>query len=120
VAKNGKSESLALAIASGSTIKDAAALVGCSERSAYRHSATPKFRQRVNELRSEITCQAVGRLTQAASQAADTLVSLLDASQEPNVRLNASKAILANLGPMAELGELRARVDALEKAKAVG
>jgi hypothetical protein len=30
------------------------------------------------------------------------------------VRLNAAKAILLQLGPLTELGELRARIDALE------
>ena len=117
MATNGKSEALALAIAAGSTVKDAAVVVGCSRRSAYRHSATPKFRQRVNELRCEITCQTVGRLTEGATRAADTLLALLDASQEPSIRLNAAKAILAALGPMAELGELRSRLDALERTK---
>jgi hypothetical protein len=113
-------ELLAVAVASGASIRSSAGEIGCSESHAYHLSSTPEFRQRVFDIRSEITSQSVGRLTHAASQAAATLVSLLDASQEPNVRLNASKAILANLGPMAELGELRARIDALEKAKAVG
>ncbi len=117
MARNGKSEALALAIAAGSTIKDAAGVVGCSERSAYRHSATPKFRQRVAELRCEITCQSVGVLTQAACQASRTLLELLGSTNEPSIRLNASKAILAALGPMSELGELRSRLDALERVK---
>jgi hypothetical protein len=117
MATNGKSEALALAIASGSTIKDAAVVVGCSERSAYRHSATPKFRQRVNELRSEITTQAIGRLTEGTATAAATLLELLDASNEPSIRLAAAKTILASVGPISELGELRTRLDALEQNK---
>jgi hypothetical protein len=115
MASSGKSEALAIAIAAGSTIKAAASEVGCSERSAYRHSSSPPFRQRVSELRSEIAAATVGKLTRGAAQAADTLVELLDESNEPNTRLNASKAILANLAGVTELGELRRRLDALEK-----
>lgn len=115
MATNGRFEALALAIATGKTIKSAAELVGCSERSAYRNSATPKFKQRVNELRSEVAAATVGQLTTAASMAAATLMELLDASQEPSIRLNAAKAILASLAGITELGELRARIDALER-----
>jgi hypothetical protein len=113
--KNGKSEALALAIATGRTVKAAAHEIGCSERSAYRYSALPRFRQRVAELRSEITAASVGVLTEGASQAAATLVSLLSEAHEPSIRLQASKAILASLAPVSELGELRSRIDAIEK-----
>ena len=110
-------ESIALAVAGGSTIRAAAELAGCSERQGYRIAATAEFKQRVSELRSEVSSATVGRLTTAASTAADTLLELLSSTNEPSVRLNASKAILAALGPMAELGELRSRLDALERAK---
>ena len=118
MATNGSStrlEQLALAVASGSTIKSAAEQIGSSERNAYRLSATFEFRQRVNEIRSEVSAATVGTLTTAASQAASTLIELLDVSQEPSIRLQASKAILAAVGPISELGELRARLDAIER-----
>ena len=67
--------------------------------------------------RTEITFESVGLLTTAASQVVATLIKLLDPTNEPSVRLNASKAILAALAPMAELGEFRSRLDALERAK---
>lgn len=117
MATNGSStrlEQLALAVASGSTIKSAAEQTGNSERNAYRLSASDEFRQRVNEIRSEVAAATVGKLTQAASDAADTLIELLDVRQEPSIRLQASKAILAAVGPISELGELRARLDAIE------
>lgn len=113
-------EPLAVQVAGGSSIKASCEFVGCSIQTAYNISATDEFRQRVAELRSEITSESVGLLTTAANKAATTLVSLLDASQEPSIRLNASKAILAALAPMTELGELRARIDALENSKSKG
>jgi hypothetical protein len=74
-------ELLAVAVASGASIRSSANEIGCSESHAYHLSSTPEFRQRVAELRCEITSQSVGRLTIAATTAADTLLALLDASQ---------------------------------------
>ena len=110
-------DSLTLSVASGLSVRDAASIAKCSASQAYRMCREPEFRQRVSEIRSESTVQAVGRLTLAANKAVDTLVSLLDASNEPSVRMNASKAILASLAPLSEFGELRQRIDALENMK---
>jgi hypothetical protein len=44
--------------------------------------------------------QAIGRHTEPASHAAGTLRELLDASNEPGIRLNASKAMLRALSMM--------------------
>ena len=112
-------EPLAVAVASGNSIKQAAEIVGCSIQSAYNLSHTEQFRFRVSELRSEITQQAIGKLTDSASVACDTLRELLDATQKPCDRLNAAKAILANLGPLSELAELRSRLDRLEQSSAL-
>jgi hypothetical protein len=107
-------EPLAVAVAGGQSIKAASSTVGCALQTAYHVSADGDFRQRVAELRSEMTTLAVGRLSEAASQAVDTLRELLDKSNEPSIRLNASKAILAALPAMTEFGELRSRIDAIE------
>ena len=114
MASNGRFESMALALASGSSIKAASQSVGVSVRQGYRIASTDKMRSRVNEIRSEITREAVGQLTLGATKAAATLVSLLDEAHEPSTRLNASKAILNALAPLSELAELRSRLDALE------
>lgn len=117
MADNGKFfEPMALAVACGSTIKAAAEKCSCSERQAYRIAATETFKQRVYEIRSEVAAATVGLLTEGASKAAATVVALLDESQPANVRTNAAKVIFAALGPMAELGELRKRLDDLEAA----
>ena len=110
-------ESLAMSVASGSTVKDAAKLASCSDSQAYRICSDAEFRSRVFAIRSELTAQAVGLITQAATKAAATLVELLNPKYEPSVRLNASKAILLQLSPLTELGELRARIDRIEAAQ---
>ena len=116
--KNGKfDELLAMEVASGSTIKAASKTVGCALQTAYNISSDPSFATRVASIRSEVLSQSVGKLSNAASQAVDTLVSLLGQANEPAIRLNSAKAILAQLGPLTELGELRARIDRIEGAK---
>ena len=108
-------ELLAAHVAAGSTVRAAAESCGCSERQGYRVSATPGFRSRVAEIRSEMTSAAVGQLSAAVSAAVTTIRKLLGEDYEPTVRLNAAKAILNTLGPLSELGELRQRSDALER-----
>ena len=106
-------ESLALSVATGSTVRLAAIEAKCSESQAYRISRSVECQERVFEIRTEITCQAVGRLSGAAVSAVDCLIALLSA-EEPRDRLAAAKAILSALQPMSEFGELRQRIAALE------
>ena len=75
---SGNLERLAIAVASGSTVRDAAADIGVSERVAYGISPTDEFKKRVAEIRTEVASAAVGRLTSAATQAVDTLIELLE------------------------------------------
>lgn len=107
-------ELLAVEVAGGLTIKAAANVVHCSINTAYHVSSDPAFNQRVSAIRSEITSNTVGILTQSATRAAQTLLELLGKENEPSVRMNAAKAILGQLGPLTELGELRERIDRLE------
>ena len=117
-ADNGKfMELLAVAVAGGQTVKAAAESCSCSERQGYRISATPEFKSRVSAIRAEMTSQAVGELSAAASEAVTTIRELLASTNEPSVRLNAAKAILNALGPMSELGELRERLATLEQSR---
>ena len=111
------SELLAVQVAAGVSIKKAASIVGCSLSHAYHFSSDPVFSSRVAALRSESIAGAVGKLSNAASLAVDTLVELLDPEYEPSVRMNAAKAILLQLSPLSEFGELRQRIDRIEGTK---
>ena len=108
------SELLAIRVASGETIRAAAKSLEVSEGRAYHLARTAAFKKRVGELRTEAIAGAVGKLTEATTKAAQTLVDLLDQSNDPAVRLNAAKAVLNHLLPLAEHCELRARIDDLE------
>ena len=107
-------EPLAVAVASGHSIKAAADVAGCAVQTAYNLSSSPEFRRRVTEIRSEICARAVGRLADSAALAADTLAELCGASNPPAVRATAAKSILAALPGLSEYSELRQRIDSLE------
>ena len=103
-----------MAVAGGNSIKASCEIVGCSIQTGYNLSCTDVFHVRVAAIRSECLSGAVGRLSSAALQAVDTFIQLLGDDNEPGVRLTAAKAILLQLGPLSELGELRARIDRIE------
>jgi len=89
-------------------------MAGCSESSAYALSGSDEFRAEVARIRGEAVNAAVGVLSRAATKAAETLVAMLGEDQEPKDRLTAARLILANLGPIAEHGELRDRIAKIE------
>ena len=112
-------EPIAVLVAGGSSIKAAAETVGCSLQTAYNLSATPEFKNQVAAIRNDAVAAAVGVLSQAASKAAQTLVDLLSDQHEAKDRLAAARLILANLGPIQELGELRERITKIESQAAL-
>jgi hypothetical protein len=110
-------ELMAVAIANGASLTEAAERAGVCEKTARRRWAEEEFRQRVLEVRSQIRCQAVGELTHDMQAATATLREALNAKSE-SVRVSAARAILKlgpDIGGRAEENALLAR--ALEKLK---
>src|SRR5262245_58634963 len=86
-------EALALAVATGQTLRDAAQTAGVGERTAARRWSDPAFRCRVAELRADLVRRSLGRLADAMTEAADVLRCLLQAQSE-SVRLGAARSLL--------------------------
>jgi soluble lytic murein transglycosylase-like protein len=84
---------LVLALASGDSVKDAARLANVSERTVYRRLRNESFARRVNQARTAMLQQAVGRLASAVPKASAVLDKLLDSRSE-RIRLQAAKAIM--------------------------
>ena len=109
---------LIAALASGQTVRDAAAAAGVSEATAFRRRRDPAFRQRVEAVRSELFTTALGQLADAATEAVTTLRVLLG-DKSATIRLGAARSIL-ELGPRLQAAvELEGRIAAIE-AHAVG
>jgi hypothetical protein len=110
---------LALALAAGQTLRDAAAAAGIAERTATRRMADPAFRRRVNELRGEMVQRSLGRMADGMSEAADVLRELLTADRE-SVRLGAARSLLELGVRLRESVELEERLQALEDQVSAG
>lgn len=104
---------LAASVASGQSVKNAAAVAGCTESTAYSLSCSDAFKREVSRLKSQAVGQAVATLTHNATAAADALVKLL-ASEDEKIVLAAAAKLLGSLAPMQELSELRERIEQLE------
>jgi hypothetical protein len=116
VAGNGSRKgdvALITALAAGHSIKEAAKIAGVGERTAHRRLDDPAFKERVNEMRGEFLSEAVGRLSDATTEAAKTLRSLLD-SKSDSVRLSAARTILEFAPKLRETVEMERRIAVLE------
>jgi hypothetical protein len=105
---------LAVALAGGATVEDAACSAGVSPRTAHRRLADPTFSARVDGLREQMARQAVARLASLGGQAADALAGLLG-SEDERVRLGAARAVLDGLLKASGLFEFERRLRELEE-----
>jgi hypothetical protein len=107
-------EALAAALATGQTLRAAAAAAGVGERTATRRWADPAFRRRVSHLRGDLVARSLGRMADGMAEAADTLRELLAAASE-SVRLGAARALLELGVKLRESVELEERLTDLER-----
>jgi hypothetical protein len=106
-------QALALALAAGLTVEAAARQANVAPRTVYRRLDDPGFLREVDTLRADMVGQALGRLTESMTAAADTLRALLAARGE-SVRLGAARSILELPLRIREAAELEQRVRDLE------
>lgn len=107
---------LAAAVAGGRSIKDASTELSVPRSTSYRWSASPTFRTKVAELRAEMLSQAVGRISSAAVQAIEVLTELMnDREQKAGDRIAACKSLLSSLTSLSQVGELRERLEKIER-----
>ncbi len=110
-------EALALAVAAGQTLRDAAAAANVSERTAARRWADRDFRRRVNALRGEMVQRSLGRMADGMAEAAGVLRALLAAESE-SVRLGAARSMLELSVKLREAVDFDERLRAVEEADA--
>ena len=116
-------ETLAVALAAGQTVRDAARTAGVAERTAHRRWADPEFRRRVDELRGQMVDRAIGRLAQlAAGKALDVMEACLDRRDPETGELVANRkdvdTVLNNLVNLRNHTELKMAIDDLKAAQA--
>jgi Helix-turn-helix domain of transposase family ISL3 len=92
--EKGDTEAAVLALASGRSVKEAAALAGVSETTVRRRLRRKRFRERVEVARAELVRAAFGKVADGMVEAADVLRRLLSSDSE-QTRLSAAKALLS-------------------------
>ena len=108
-------DALLLSLACGATVENAARQCGLSERTVYRRLSEPAFRQRLQQLRTDMIQRTAGALTAAATEAVRTLLELQKAAAPPAVRLGAARSILEIGIKLREAADLEERLSALEQ-----
>jgi hypothetical protein len=106
---------LALAIAAGGTVKAWAKAHDVPERTAYTWARSQEVRKRVLRIRRRAIDRAVGRLSRNASAAADQVVRLAKGAESESVKLQAARAVLADLMSVSNYAVLEERLAEVER-----
>jgi transposase-like protein len=115
--ENGRRQAVALALASGKTVRAAAKACQVGETTVYTWLREPSFRLLVSETRGELFDQAVGALVKLANAAAAGLGKLLKSKNE-NIKLGACRSVLENSMRARDLAEFEQRLLSVERWKA--
>src|SRR5262249_20615884 len=86
---------------------------GVCKKTVWTRMQDPAFKERVSSLRAEMVSRAVGRLSEAMGEAADTLRALLT-DPDAKVRLGAARSVCELAGKLRERKDLDRRIAELE------
>ena len=106
---------LALAMAAGSTVKAWADAHGVADRTARTWSKSPEVLDQVEAIRREVLDRTVGRLSDNATAAADEIARLFREASSEAVRLQAARAVLAELMVVSSYATLEGRMAEVER-----
>jgi hypothetical protein len=109
-------DALALALAQGKTVKQAAEQASVSERTVYRRLESEEFKAEVARLRAGMVERAMGALADGMADAAVRLRELIRSESEA-VSLGACRSMIELGVKLKETCELEARVAAIEEAR---
>jgi hypothetical protein len=106
---------LALAMAGGSTVKAWADANGVADRTARTWSKSPEVLEQVEAIRREVLDRTIGRLSDNAAAAADEIARLFREASSEAVRLQAARAVLAELMVVSSYAALEGRMAEVER-----
>ena len=115
--ENEKRETAIAALLTEKSIRDAAAVVGVSDRTLRRWMADDKdFRDQYREARLQVVEHAVTRLQKACDTAVQTLEEVMkDGSAAASARVAASRAVLDTSIAGLERDRIEERLDEIEQ-----
>jgi hypothetical protein len=89
-----KDSVLALALATGASVNEAAERAGVDRKTVQRKLADPEFRREVSEFRGEFIAATLGRMADNMTRAADRLAVLLN-DANPSIQLRAIRTMMS-------------------------
>jgi len=112
-----KDEAFIAALLSTATIKAASAACGVSERVIYTRLKEPAFKAKYDKARLDMLEQHSNRLQQHIGAAIEEMAAIAkDPENSPQVRLNASEAIIRTSLKLTEQVDILQRIEKLEQA----
>jgi hypothetical protein len=110
-----RKSSLALALAGGGTVTAWARENQIPERTAYTWSRSPEVLEQVEMIRREAIDRAIGRLSDSATVAAAEIARLVKEGETDTVKLQAARAVLADLMSVSNYAALEKRLVEVER-----
>jgi len=93
-----RDDALALAIAGGASLSDAAKAAGLSLRTAARRNEDPEFLAKIDVIRAAFLASAVAKVGGVVGEAADKLASLMRESEDDRVQMRSAELLLKLAG----------------------
>jgi hypothetical protein len=106
---------LALAMATGRTVRAWAKEHDVPERTAYKWARSPEVQKQVRRIRRRAIDRAIGRLSRNAAAAAQQIANLAKGAESESVKLQASRAVLADLMNVSNYATLEERLTEVER-----
>jgi len=104
------------ALATGSTVSDAAVTAGVSKRTGIRWHNEPEVQAELGEVRRATLTHARRKLLGLVDAAADALGAVMADADSPAARVSAAKTVLAQVLRFDERTELEERLQRVEQA----
>lgn len=114
--KINKTEKIISALLSFSTIKEAAKNLKMAESTLYNYLKDDEFKIKYSEAKTSMLSQTTGYLQSNMIKATENIVNMISNEEiPPQVRLNASKAVLEYGLKLTESIDILPRIEQLEK-----
>ncbi len=113
--RRGQKHELALAVARGDSVADWARENNVPRRTAFRWYKQPKVKAAVDSCRERSLDQAIGRLAENVTSAADGIVELSKQAKSEPVRLAALKAVFSNIMAVTAFSGMEKRMTQIEE-----
>lgn len=111
-----KKEEAVAAVLSQRSLEEAARVAGVGVATLMRWQKLPEFREALRKARREALAQTVGRLQQASSAAATTLLKvMLDQTAPASTRVRAADSVMNHALKAIELEDVLERLTQLER-----